>query len=227
MGRHGARAAAPRELVALADGRVHAGRHRRAGGGRRSAPTRMPGAGSATAQAALLGDDPPLHAMLAITGGSAWEAGPETILEAPYASYLFDLIAGPDNWYLVRAAPGRPGDRVRGAAGAVGQRPGAAPRLGGALRRVGERPRAGPGGHRQRLVARWAGRVRRRGRRSRRWGGPRGLRRWIRTTRSQRASTGARSPSPRGEVRGRGGCPAVTVRQRTITPSYTSTTPAS
>ena len=58
------------------------------------------------AQAALLGDDPPLHAMLAITGGSAWEAGPETILEAPYASYLFDLIEGPDNWYLVRAAPG-------------------------------------------------------------------------------------------------------------------------
>jgi hypothetical protein len=55
---------------------------------------------------ALLGEDPPLHAMLAITGGAAWEAGSETILEAPYASYLFDLIEGPDNWYLVRAAPG-------------------------------------------------------------------------------------------------------------------------
>ena len=58
------------------------------------------------AQLALLGDEPPLHAMLAITGGSAWEAGAETILDAPYASYLFDLIDGPDNWYLVRAAPG-------------------------------------------------------------------------------------------------------------------------
>jgi hypothetical protein len=58
------------------------------------------------AHAALLGDAPPLHAMLAITGGSAWEAGAETILGAPYASYLFDLVAGPDNWYLVRAAPG-------------------------------------------------------------------------------------------------------------------------
>jgi hypothetical protein len=58
------------------------------------------------AQAALLGDEPPLHAMLAITGGSAWEAGAETILETPYASYLFDLVEGPDNWYLVRAAPG-------------------------------------------------------------------------------------------------------------------------
>jgi hypothetical protein len=58
------------------------------------------------AQAALLGDGPPLHAMLAISGGSAWEAGSDTILDAPYASYLFDLIEGPDNWYLVRAAPG-------------------------------------------------------------------------------------------------------------------------
>jgi hypothetical protein len=58
------------------------------------------------AQSALLADEPPLHAMLAITGGSAWEAGPETILDAPYASYLFDLIEGPDNWYLVRATPG-------------------------------------------------------------------------------------------------------------------------
>jgi hypothetical protein len=58
------------------------------------------------AHAALLGDAPPLHAMLAITGGPAWEAGAETILDAPYASYLFDLVAGPDNWHLVRAAPG-------------------------------------------------------------------------------------------------------------------------
>jgi hypothetical protein len=47
-----------------------------------------------------------LHAMLAIVGGSAAEAGAATILGAPYASFLFDLIAGPDNWTLVRAAPG-------------------------------------------------------------------------------------------------------------------------
>jgi hypothetical protein len=46
-----------------------------------------------------------LHVMLAITGGSAAEAGAEAILGAPYASFLFDLIAGPDNWHLVRAAP--------------------------------------------------------------------------------------------------------------------------
>jgi hypothetical protein len=59
-----------------------------------------------SAQRALLPGDPPLHAMLALTGGSAWAAGPETILEAPYASYLLDLISGPDNWDLAREVPG-------------------------------------------------------------------------------------------------------------------------
>lgn len=58
------------------------------------------------AQLALLGEEPPLHAMLAITGGSAWEAGAATIGAAPYRSYLLDLIAGPDNWSLARALPG-------------------------------------------------------------------------------------------------------------------------
>ena len=62
-----------------------------------------------SAQRALLPGDPPLHAMLAITGGAAWDAGPETILEAPYASYLLDLVAGPDNWDLARAVPGERG----------------------------------------------------------------------------------------------------------------------
>jgi hypothetical protein len=60
----------------------------------------------AAAQSGLLRDGPALHAMLAITGGSAWEAGAETILGAPYQSWLFDLVAGPDNWHLVRAVPG-------------------------------------------------------------------------------------------------------------------------
>jgi hypothetical protein len=60
----------------------------------------------ADAQRRLLSATPRLHAMLAVTGGSAWDAGAETILAAPYRSYLFDLIAGPDNWHLVRAAPG-------------------------------------------------------------------------------------------------------------------------
>lgn len=45
------------------------------------------------------------HLCLAIVGGNADTAGRETILGAPYASFLFDLIAGPDNWRLVVPAP--------------------------------------------------------------------------------------------------------------------------
>ncbi len=50
-----------------------------------------------------------VHLSLAIRGGSAHPAGAETIFAAPYASYLFDLCAGPDNWRLVVAAPGERG----------------------------------------------------------------------------------------------------------------------
>ena len=46
------------------------------------------------------------HMSLSIVGGSAWEAGPETILAAPYASLAVDLVAGPDNWRLVVRTPG-------------------------------------------------------------------------------------------------------------------------
>lgn len=46
------------------------------------------------------------HAMLAVTGGSAHLAGGATIFAAPWKSLLVDLIAGPDNWHLVREAPG-------------------------------------------------------------------------------------------------------------------------
>lgn len=46
------------------------------------------------------------HLSLAITGGNADAAGVETLLAAPYASLAVDLIAGPDNWRLVVAAPG-------------------------------------------------------------------------------------------------------------------------
>jgi hypothetical protein len=48
---------------------------------------------------------PDVHLSLAIVGGSADSAGAETILTAPYASLAVDLIDGPDNWRLVRAAP--------------------------------------------------------------------------------------------------------------------------
>jgi len=47
-----------------------------------------------------------VHLSLSIVGGSAAEAGVETVLEAPYASLAVDLIAGPDNWNLVTRVPG-------------------------------------------------------------------------------------------------------------------------
>jgi methionine synthase II (cobalamin-independent) len=46
------------------------------------------------------------HLSLSIVGGSAWEAGLETILDPPYRSLAVDLIAGPDNWNLVTRTPG-------------------------------------------------------------------------------------------------------------------------
>jgi len=46
------------------------------------------------------------HLSLAITGGSADPAGLPALLAAHYASLAVDLIAGPDNWRLVRAMPG-------------------------------------------------------------------------------------------------------------------------
>jgi hypothetical protein len=66
----------------------------------------------AAAQERLLADAEALtdlHVMLAINGGAADGAGSETILAAPYRSYLFDLVNGPDNWRLVRAVPSERG----------------------------------------------------------------------------------------------------------------------
>jgi hypothetical protein len=59
----------------------------------------------ADAHRRLLAPVPDLHVMLAIWGADATDAGAETIFAAPYRSHLFDLIDGPDNWSLVRAAP--------------------------------------------------------------------------------------------------------------------------
>ena len=47
-----------------------------------------------------------IHLSLAIVGGDADAAGVETILAAPYPSLAVDLVDGPDNWRLVRGAPG-------------------------------------------------------------------------------------------------------------------------
>jgi len=50
-----------------------------------------------------------IHLSLAITGGSADASGIPTLVGLPYASLAVDLIAGPDNWRLVRATPGTRG----------------------------------------------------------------------------------------------------------------------
>ncbi|HSL97771.1 MAG TPA: hypothetical protein VK831_04280 [Candidatus Deferrimicrobiaceae bacterium] len=46
------------------------------------------------------------HLSLSIVGGAADGAGAETILAPGYASFAFDLIAGPDNWRLAALVPG-------------------------------------------------------------------------------------------------------------------------
>jgi methionine synthase II (cobalamin-independent) len=46
-----------------------------------------------------------LHASLAITGGSAEDAGIGTLLGAPYSSLALDLVRGPDNWRIAAATP--------------------------------------------------------------------------------------------------------------------------
>ena len=46
-----------------------------------------------------------IHRSLSVTGGSVPEAAIDVVVEAPYASFAVDLIAGPDNWYVVRRAP--------------------------------------------------------------------------------------------------------------------------
>ncbi|MBA2557763.1 MAG: hypothetical protein H0V12_10550 [Chloroflexi bacterium] len=46
------------------------------------------------------------HLSLAVSGGSADRAGAALFYDAPFSSYLFDLIAGPDNWRLLAHAPG-------------------------------------------------------------------------------------------------------------------------
>jgi methionine synthase II (cobalamin-independent) len=60
-------------------------------------------------QRRLLRDAGTLHASLAVVGGDASAAGEATFVETPYASFLFDLIAGPDDWRLIARTPGQRG----------------------------------------------------------------------------------------------------------------------
>jgi methionine synthase II (cobalamin-independent) len=61
-----------------------------------------------------------IHLSLALTGGNLDAAGPSTFFDLPYASYAFDLIAGPENWRLIAVAPGDRGI----VCGALSARPG-------------------------------------------------------------------------------------------------------
>ena len=45
------------------------------------------------------------HRSLAISGGNADTSDPATFFEAPWESFFFDLIDGPDNWRLITRAP--------------------------------------------------------------------------------------------------------------------------
>jgi hypothetical protein len=54
------------------------------------------------------------HLMLAIVGGTAHEAGGNTFFDQPWQSVLVDLVAGPDNWQLIRQIPGDRGVVVAG-----------------------------------------------------------------------------------------------------------------
>jgi len=45
------------------------------------------------------------HLSLALTGGNLDGAGAATFFDRGYASFAFDLIAGPDNWRLIAVAP--------------------------------------------------------------------------------------------------------------------------
>ncbi len=62
-----------------------------------------------------------IHASLALTGGNVDGAGAATFFGLAYASYAFDLIAGPDNWRLIVEAPADRGI----VCGAIGLEPGA------------------------------------------------------------------------------------------------------
>jgi hypothetical protein len=50
-----------------------------------------------------------VHLSLSIVGGSADGAGADMVLAPGYASFAFDLIAGPDNWRLAALVPGELG----------------------------------------------------------------------------------------------------------------------
>ena len=65
------------------------------------------------------------HLMLALTGGPHEAIGSRTLAGLPYASFLFDLVRGPDDWRVLAAMPGERGIvcGIVDAATAVGDAP--------------------------------------------------------------------------------------------------------
>jgi hypothetical protein len=59
----------------------------------------------AAAHRRLLDGSEGIHCSLSLTGGNLDTAGAATFFDLAYASYAFDLIAGPDNWRLIAQAP--------------------------------------------------------------------------------------------------------------------------
>jgi methionine synthase II (cobalamin-independent) len=61
-------------------------------------------AGSLRRLMSVAGDG--VHLSLVLTGGDVDGLGAATLFDLPFASYAFDLIAGPENWRLIAEAPG-------------------------------------------------------------------------------------------------------------------------
>ncbi len=77
----------------------------------------------AAAHAVLLDGLPDdLHASLAITGGDGLVVGADRLFAAPYRSFLFDLLDGPESWRLVAVAPPERGIASASATPAAGGR---------------------------------------------------------------------------------------------------------
>jgi methionine synthase II (cobalamin-independent) len=81
-------------LVEIVEWEAHRARDDAEAGRLADAHRRLTEAGHASA----------IHRSLSITGGSVRANAIDPILELPYASLAVDLVAGADNWYLVRRA---------------------------------------------------------------------------------------------------------------------------
>ena len=163
----------------------------------------VPAAASVRRRASPAGRrDEGLHCSLALTGGNVDGRRPAALFDLAYASYAFDLIAGPDNWRLIAR---RPADRgiICGRCPRAGADEPARCSSGRPTTRRRRRTRPRPGRPRERPVARRPAGGRRateaRGSSPRRPGSrPSSRRRRCRPARSARGP----APGPRAAARG-------------------------